>query len=98
MEPKYEGNYGQVIQIQKDPKISPIYSDLSVLPKFTIITGSRDILKTDCRNLHKLLNNQNIEHNYIEYKNQGHVFGILPIKERKLLIDDIASIINGGKI
>lgn len=78
----------------KDAKISPIYGDLTKLPKLTIATGSYDILKPDCLRLCKILDENEIDYNYIEYKNQGHDFGMYPTKEGNLLIDDFSNIIN----
>lgn len=77
-----------------DPKISPIYGDLTGLPKLTIATGSYDILKPDCLRLCELLDKNSIDYNYIEYKNQGHDFGMYPTKEGNLLAEDFSNIIN----
>ena len=82
----------------KDPLISPIYGSFKQLGVITIIVGGREILTSECYRLHQLLNDSKIEHNFIEYKDQGHVFGVLPIKERKLLIKDICNIINEGRV
>lgn len=78
----------------KDPRISPMYGDFTNLPKITIMTGSYDILKPDCKKLSNFLDKQGIDHNYIEYKCQGHDFGCYPTKEGNLLIRDISNIIN----
>ena len=78
----------------KDYRLSPIYGDFKKLPKLTIMTGSFDILKPDCVRLTKILDDGNIDYNYIEYKNQGHDFGCFPTKEGKLLIEDISKIIS----
>ena len=59
----------------------------------TIITGGYDILRAQCLAFHKKLEKQNIKHNYIFYKNQGHIFGVLPHKEGKLVTQDIVNII-----
>lgn len=78
----------------KDSKVSPMYGKFNNLPKLTIMTGSFDILKPDCVKLTKILDDGNIDYNYIEYKNQGHDFGCFPTKEGKLLIEDISNIIS----
>lgn len=75
--------------------VSPMYGDLKGLGKITIITGSRDMLKPDCLLLSNKLDNLDINHNYIEYKDQAHDFGAYPTKEGKLVIEDITSIIKG---
>lgn len=76
--------------------VSPIYGKFSNLGKITIITGEKDILKPDCIKLSKILEDNKIEHNYIEYKGQGHDFGAYPTKEGNMVIEDIANIINNG--
>ena len=80
----------------KNPLISSLYGDFNKLPKITIATGTFDILRPDCIRLSKKLDEQGIEHNFIEYKNQGHDFGCYPTFEGKLLIEDFAKIINDG--
>ncbi len=79
----------------KNYLVSPLYGEFNGLGNLTIITGGRDLLKPDCVKLDQLLDNQNIKHNYIEYKGQGHDFGAYPTKEAKLLVSDIANIVNG---
>lgn len=77
----------------KNPLISPLYLNDFNIGEITIITGGYDILRSQCMKLNYILNEKNIKHNYIFYKNQGHVFGILPHKEGKILISDIIGII-----
>ena len=76
--------------------ISPLYGNFENLSKITIITGEKDILRPDCIKLSKKLADINIEHNYIEYKGQGHDFGAYPTKEGNMVITDIVNIINSG--
>lgn len=78
----------------KNYLVSPLYGEFNDLPKMTIITGGYDFLKPDCLLLDKKLIDKNIDHNYIEYKGQGHDFGAYPIKEGNLVIEDIVNIIN----
>lgn len=80
----------------KNYLVSPLYGDFNNLGKITIITGERDILRPDCIKLSKKLDDINIEHNYIEYKGQGHDFGAYPTKEGNMVITDIVNIINNG--
>lgn len=93
---RYEGTLWADGLDLKDPLISPIYGSFERLGMITIIVGGKEILTSECYRLHHLLNNLKIEHNFIEYKDQGHVFGVLPIKEGKLVIKDISNIINEG--
>ncbi|MBE6159911.1 MAG: alpha/beta hydrolase [Lactobacillales bacterium] len=75
--------------------VSPMYGEFENLGILTIITGEIDILKPDCIKLSQKLDKCKIEHNYIEYKGQGHDFGAYPTKEGNMVINDIANIING---
>lgn len=79
----------------KNYLVSPFYGEFNNLGEMTIITGERDLLKPDCLLLSKKLNELSIEHNYIEYKGQGHDFGAYPTKEGNMVIKDIANIVNG---
>lgn len=81
----------------RDYLVSPMYGMFDNLPFITIITGGRDLLRPDCLLLSKMLKSSNIEHNYIEYRNQGHDFGAYPTKEGRLVIEDISKIIKGGE-
>lgn len=80
----------------KDPLVSPMFGDVNNLSKMTIITGGKEILKSDCHKFSKILTSHKIKHNFIEYKGQGHDFGAYPTKEGKLVIEDISKIINQG--
>lgn len=80
----------------KDQLVSPIYGDIKDLPKLTLITGEYEIFKYDIYKLREMLEKENINFNFIEYKKQGHDFGIYPTREARLLISDISNILNGS--
>lgn len=80
----------------KDPLVSPMFGNVHNLSKMTIITGGNEILKSDCHKFSDILTTNKIEHNFIEYKEQGHDFGAYPTKEGRLVIEDISEIINQG--
>lgn len=80
----------------KDPLVSPMFGDVTNLSKITIITGGKEILKSDCHKFSEILSINNVKHNFIEYIGQGHDFGAYPTKEGKMLIEDISNIINQG--
>ena len=79
-----------------DPFVSPIYGKFNDLAKLTLIFGGKEILTSECKRFHKILEDANIDHNYIIYENEGHDFAAFPTKEGKLVIEDIANIINGS--
>ena len=74
--------------------VSPIYGDFDNLSKMTIIVGENEIFKSECVDFSEKLNKKNILHNFIMYKEQGHVFGVYPTKEGRMVINDISKIIN----
>jgi len=93
-----EGNVyaGKLWAGEINPKnylVSPLYGEFNNLPEITIASGEYDIMQPDCLQLSNILAKEKIEHNYIEYKEQGHDFGVFPIREGRLLIDDFVTII-----
>ncbi len=91
---RYEGELWANGLNTKDPLVSPIYGNFNSLGQMTIIVGGREILTSECLRLHKLLNDQKIEHNFIMYKGQGHIFPMYPIRESKMVLKDITEIIS----
>lgn len=91
---KYAGKLWAADLKITDPKVSPIYGNFSGLGKMSIIFGGKEILTSECIRFHNLLNSENIEHNFIMYKNEGHDFAAFPTKEGKNAIKEISEIIN----
>lgn len=79
----------------KSSLISPLYGNYSDIENITIITGGYDILKYQCSEFHEKLKSENIKHNYLFFEKQGHIFAILPIKESRIVLEEIVNIING---
>lgn len=93
---RYEGELWANGLNTNDPLVSPIYGKFNNLGEMTIVAGGREILTSECLRLHKLLNDQKIEHNFIMYKGQGHIFPMYPIRESKMVLKDITEIISRG--
>lgn len=91
---RYEGTLWADNLDPKNPLVSPIYGNFNNLSDMTIIVGGKEILTSECSEFSDMLDNLNIKHNYIEYKNQGHVFGMYPTREGKMVLKDICSILN----
>lgn len=92
---RYEGQlWADGLDI-KNYLVSPMFGEFNNLGKMTIITGEREVINSDCHLLDNKLNDLKIEHNFIEYKKQGHDFGTFPTKEGKMVIEDISKIIRG---
>ena len=62
-------------------KISPMYGDLSGLPKLYLFVGTREIILPDARKYVQLLEAAGADYEYYEYAMQNHVFPLYPIKE-----------------
>lgn len=80
----------------KDPRLSPIYANLSLYKDVVIFTGTRDILYPDILLFSEKLNEKNIDHKLIVGKNLNHDYPLFPIPEAKNAIDMIISIIKKG--
>lgn len=92
---RYEGKLWAAGLNTRNYLVSPMFGDYHNLSKLTIIVGKNEILNSDCHILDEKLDKLKIEHNFIEYEGQGHVFGAYPTKEGKMVIDDICNIVMG---
>lgn len=78
----------------KNPLISPLYGDVSVLKNITLFVGTHEILLPDCRLFKNKCKRNKININYYEYKKMNHVFLLQPIPEAKKAFEEIITIIN----
>ena len=58
----------------KDPRVSPIFGEMSSLGRISIFVSTHDLLWADCRELHRALLCQGVEHHYFEYSQLFHVW------------------------
>lgn len=75
---------GKIWSGDADPdyyKVSPMYGDLSGLPKVYLYVGTREIILPDARKYADLLEAAGADYEYYEYAMQNHVFPLYPIKE-----------------
>lgn len=73
----------------KDPIVSPLLGDMNNLNSIAIFVGTHDILLADSRELKRKIEKSNTEIICKEYESMQHDWMIFPIKERKLLLDDV---------
>ncbi|BCY11226.1 hypothetical protein L3i22_063140 [Actinoplanes sp. L3-i22] len=66
----------------KDPRVSPIYGDLTGLPPTQILVGTRDITLADCRTLRDRLPSTT-ELTFHEEPGALHVYPLLPVPEAR---------------
>ncbi|MFC7528872.1 alpha/beta hydrolase [Actinoplanes sp. GCM10030250] len=80
-----------------DPRLSPIYGDLTDLPPTQILVGTRDITLADCRTLRDRLP-AGARLTYHEEPGALHVYPLLPVPEaragRKAIADHIRSLLS----
>jgi monoterpene epsilon-lactone hydrolase len=78
----------------QDPRLSPLFGDLSRLPPLQILVGTRDITLPDCRLLRDRLP-QSVRLTYHEQEGAVHVYPLLPVPEarpgRQAILDHITS-------
>lgn len=77
-----------------DPRVSPLYGDLTGLPPVTTWVGTRDITLPDCRLLHQRLTGGPMG-GYHEEPGAIHVYPLLPVPEgrsaRRALLADVTA-------
>ena len=87
---KYAGNFDL-----KDPRVSPIYGDLTGMCRISVFTGTRDILNADAKKLKQLMKDQNIGFNYFEYPDMFHDWVIITsLKESLDVINKVDKLVN----
>ncbi len=92
--------YGQAWAGSLDPRhylVSPLFGDLTGLGKISILVGTHELFLPDCRLLSQQLAARHIDHHYLEYAGQGHVFPILPTREARLALRQITDIVLTGQ-
>ncbi len=74
--------------------VSPIYGNLSGLPKISIFIGTNDILLADCLLLKQKLEESKVDFNYFEYPKMLHDWVMyIPLKESKFSIKQIGELV-----
>jgi acetyl esterase/lipase len=78
----------------QDPRLSPLFGDLTRLPPLQILVGTRDITLPDCRLLRDRLPST-VPLTYHEEPGAVHVYPLLPVPEarpgRQAIVDHIAA-------
>lgn len=73
----------------KDPIVSPLYGDMNGLHSIAVFVGTHETLLPDCRELKKRIEKSDTEFLYKEYETMQHDWMIFPIRERKILLNDV---------
>ncbi|MEV6300875.1 alpha/beta hydrolase [Actinoplanes sp. NPDC051861] len=76
-----------------DPRLSPIYGNLSGLPPMQVLVGTRDITMADCRTLREKIPGMT----YVEVPGALHDYPLLPVPEaragRRAIVEHIRSLV-----
>lgn len=82
---------------EKDYKVSPLYGNVNKLNKVFIACSKNEICNPDCINLVDKLKKESINYKYVEFTKQFHNFELYPIKESKIVINEISKFIKENK-
>ena len=78
-----------------DPRVSPLFGDLSIVPQIDVYVGDRDITAPDCRLLHDKAPAGRVR--YHEARGGVHVYPLLPTPEgraaRREMLENVKSAI-----
>lgn len=78
----------------KNPLVSPLYGDVSVLKNVVLFVGTHELLLPDCHVFRDKCKKNHVKLEYHEYKKMTHVFIIQPIPEAKKAFNELIKIIN----
>ncbi|HET7682891.1 MAG TPA: alpha/beta hydrolase [Marmoricola sp.] len=62
-----------------DPRVSPLYGDLSGLPPVSVFVGDRDVLVTDARRFVEKARRAGVDVEYVESAGMQHVYPFFPL-------------------
>lgn len=79
-----------------DPKVSPIYGDMTGLCPMTLYVGTREILYPDIIRLGETLSRQEAEFVLHVGKGMNHVYPFYPIPEAGKVFKEVVSLISDG--
>ena len=68
---------------RRDPRVSPIYGDLTELGRITLFVGTRDILLSDARRFRDLASQRDVPIDYVEYPGMFHGWILQSIPEAR---------------
>ncbi|RWL48015.1 MAG: alpha/beta hydrolase [Mesorhizobium sp.] len=82
---------------RKDWHISPLYGDLSVLPKTLLLTGSRDMLTPDNLIFAERARAAGVEVDVVYEEGMFHVWPLIEMPEARRARDSIVAFLSSGK-
>jgi len=79
----------------KDPKVSPLYGNLTGLAPITMFMGSHDILAADARKFVSIAKEQGVPVHYVEAPKMVHIYPIYNFPESRLALRQIVEMASG---
>ncbi|MBR2549682.1 MAG: alpha/beta hydrolase [Clostridiales bacterium] len=80
---------GRYEEVKRNPDVSPIYADLSIMPETGVFTAEYDGLRVQAEYYSRLLDKAGVPNKHIRYRGVSHAFldyfGILPQAQAALL-------------
>ncbi len=86
----YKGNLDET-----DPKVSPLFGDITNLAPMTFFVGTHEIFLADARDFHRKCIASGKEINYIEKERMNHDYPLFPMKEGREAVAIIAKVLKG---
>lgn len=81
----------------RDPRVSPIYGDFSLLGDITLLVGTHELFYPDVMKLSDMLHRQGKEHRLIVGEKMSHVWPCYPMKESRDTVAQLAEIIKSAE-
>lgn len=79
-----------------DPKVSPVYGDLTDLGHITLFVGTREIFYPEILRLDEALTQQGVAHTLHVGNGMNHVYPVYPIPEADDVFDEVTELIRTG--
>ncbi len=78
---------------QRDPRVSPLFGDLSGLAPISVFTGTRDVLLTDSRRLRDRIRATGADVDYEEYPGMFHGWILQNLPEARHATDRVSELV-----
>lgn len=79
-----------------DYRVSPLYGNVADLNNVFITCSKNELCQPDCIKLVSKLDNEHIDYRFMQFNHQFHNFELYPIKESKIVIEEISKYMMEG--
>ena len=77
-----------------DPRVSPLYGDMTGLPPVTLFTGTRELLYPDILKAHEKLCEAGVQSRLILGRGLNHDYPLMPIPEARAAVKEIIGMVS----